>query len=237
MSDITQRLDQVRERIRAAAAQFNRDPAAIGLLAVSKTRPAGDIRQALEAGQRRFGENYLQEALTKIGQLHGSGAEWHFIGRIQGNKTRPIAEHFDWVHSIDREKHARRLNDQRPGGLPPLNICLQVRIDQEESKGGLDPDQAAALIALMPELPRLRLRGLMTLPAPSDDPRIQRRAFRALRELRDRLASTTLPLTTLSMGMSEDLESAIAEGSTLVRVGTAIFGPRQARPANDTTQP
>jgi len=226
MSDIKQRLEQVRQRICAAAARVARDPREIELLAVSKTRPAEDIRQALDAGQRLFGESYLQEALGKIRQLAGTEAQWHFIGRIQSNKTRAIAENFDWVHSIDKAKYARRLNAQRPSDLPPLNICLQIKIDDEESKGGLSPEEAALLVEELPTLPHLRLRGLMTLPAPAEGSEAQRIPFKALRVLRDRLATDQCPLQTLSMGMSGDLEAAIAEGSTMVRVGTAIFGPR-----------
>jgi len=226
MSSIAERLHKVAERIRQTAVAARRDPAEIALLAVSKTRDADDIRAAWEAGQRRFGENYLQEALTKIEALRGSDIEWHFIGHIQSNKTRPIAENFAWVHGVEGLKQARRLNDQRPEGMPPLNICLQVMIDPEESKGGLEPSQAAALLPEIARLPRLRLRGLMTLPAPRDEFAAQRLPFRALRELRDRLATPELPLDTLSMGMSDDLEAAILEGATLVRVGAAIFGPR-----------
>jgi pyridoxal phosphate enzyme (YggS family) len=195
------------------------------LLAVSKTRPAEDILEALACGHRHFGESYLQEALDKIGELRESGAVWHFIGRIQSNKTRPIAENFDWVHSIDKEKVARRLNDQRPDHLPPLNVCLQVMIDQEESKAGLTPQETRELVARFDEFPRLRLRGLMTIPAPAES-EAMRLPFQRLRELRDRMATADRPLETLSMGMSDDLEAAIMEGATIVRIGTAIFGPR-----------
>lgn len=187
---------------------------------------------ALASGQHCFGESYLQEAIDKIDQLRGEEIEWHFIGRVQSNKTRPIAEKFDWVHSIDKLKHAQRLNDQRPDSMPPLNICLQINIDNEETKGGVKPDQAAELIRQISTLPRLRLRGLMTLPSPTDTVDEQRQPFRKLRELRDLLATDELPLDTLSIGMSDDITAAIAEGSTMVRVGTAIFGPRnyQKRP-------
>ncbi len=195
------------------------------LLAVSKTRPAEDILEALACGHRHFGESYLQEALDKIGELRESGAVWHFIGRIQSNKTRPIAENFDWVHSIDKEKVARRLNDQRPDHLPPLNVCLQVMIDQEESKAGLTPQETRELVARFDEFPRLRLRGLMTIPAPAES-EAMRLPFQRLRELRDGMATADRPLETLSMGMSDDLEAAIMEGATIVRIGTAIFGPR-----------
>lgn len=227
MNSIATALGQVRDRIQAAERCFERHPGSVQLLAVSKTRPIADILEAVAAGQRQFGESYLQEALGKIQQLQGKGLKWHYIGRIQSNKTRPIAEHFDWVHSIDKAKQARRLNEQRPDGLPPINVCLQVKIDREESKSGLSPDQAAQLAMEICHMPRLRLRGLMTLPAPAEGLEAQRRPFHALRLLQQRLSTPQLPLDTLSMGMSADLEAAIAEGSTLVRVGTAIFGPRR----------
>ncbi len=181
---------------------------------------------ACACGQRLFGESYLQEAIDKIDQLTGHGIEWHFIGRVQSNKTRLIAEKFDWVHSIDTLKHAQRLNEQRPESLPRLNICLQINIDNEESKGGIKPDTTAELIRQISQLPRLNLRGLMTLPAPRDNIEEQRKPFARLRKLRDQLATDELPLETLSMGMSDDIQAAIAEGATIVRVGTAIFGPR-----------
>ncbi len=181
---------------------------------------------AFTAGQLCFGESYLQEAINKIDQLKDTEIEWHFIGRVQSNKTRPIAEKFDWVHSIDKLKHAQRLNDQRPDSMPPLNICLQINIDNEETKGGIKPEQAAEMIQQISQLPRLKLRGLMTLPSPTHHIDEQREPFHRLRELRDQLATEALPLETLSIGMSDDMEAAIAEGSTMVRVGTAIFGPR-----------
>jgi pyridoxal phosphate enzyme (YggS family) len=226
MTSIRTRLKSVQQRIEQAATQFNRPVEHIQLLAVSKTRPATDIQEALAAGQQQFGESYLQEALEKIQQLSDSNAIWHFIGRIQSNKTRTIAENFDWVHSLYSVKHAQRLNSQRPDHLAPLKICLQINLDSEETKGGIPPSEAAELVASIQELPRLELQGLMTLPAPSDDFDQQRRPFQALRELRDQLATSNLPLETLSMGMSDDLEAAIAEGATIVRIGTAIFGPR-----------
>ena len=187
---------------------------------------------ALAAGQHCFGESYLQEAINKIDQLEDAEIVWHFIGRVQSNKTRPIAEKFDWVHSVDKLKHAQRLNDQRPDSRPPLNICLQINIDNEESKGGIKPEQAAEMVQQISTLPRLQLRGLMTLPSPNETVEEQRLPFRRLRELRNQLATDALPLETLSIGMSDDMEAAIAEGSTIVRVGTAIFGPRnyQKRP-------
>ncbi len=223
---IQDHLGAVRQRIEAAAARYDRDPDSVQLLAVSKTRNADEIRQAAAAGQHRFGESYLQEALEKIQQLKDQEIEWHFIGRIQSNKTKPIAENFHWVHSIDKLKYAQRMNEQRPEQLPPLNICLQVNVDLEESKGGVALEETAEIIAEIQRLPRLRLRGLMAIPAPAADLELQRHPFRILRELRDRLATPELPLETLSMGMSADLEAAIAEGATIVRVGTAIFGPR-----------
>ena len=226
MNSIRTRLETVRERIQQAERKYHREPGAVQLLAVSKTRPASDLMQAIEAGQRLFGESYLQEALEKMRELEHLQAEWHFIGRIQSNKTRSIAENFDWVHSVDKPNLARRLNDQRPAHLRPLNVCLQVKLDQEDSKAGLSPEQAAELATQCHELPRLRLRGLMTLPAVSEDLSAQRRPFRQLRRLQERLSTIEYPLDTLSMGMSGDLEAAIAEGATVVRIGTAIFGPR-----------
>lgn len=226
MPAIQSRLETVRQQIRQAVEKYHRNADTVQLLAVSKTRPVEDILQAVEAGQRRFGESYIQEALGKIEQLGDLGLEWHFIGRIQGNKTRAIAENFDWVHSIDSAKQLRRLNDQRPVQLPPLKICLQIKIDAEESKSGITPQEAGELVKMMPHYPRLALQGLMTLPAPSQQLEAQQKPFRLLRQLRDELATAELPLATLSMGMTDDLEAAIAEGSTLVRIGTAIFGPR-----------
>jgi hypothetical protein len=226
MSAIQSRLNAVRQRIRQAEQTYRREAGSVQLLAVSKTRSAEDIRQAVAAGQCCFGESYLQEALDKMEQLRDLGLEWHFIGRIQGNKTRAIAENFDWVHSIDSLRQIRRLNDQRPARLAPLKICLQIKIDDEESKSGISPGEVRGLIEAMPEYPRLALQGLMTLPAPAAQLDAQRRPFRRLRQLRDELATAGLPLATLSMGMTDDLEAAIAEGATLVRIGTAIFGPR-----------
>lgn len=227
MSSIDYRLTQVNSRIALAETRFQRPPGSVQLLAVSKTHPAAAIREALTAGQNRFGESYPQEALVKIGQLREQPIEWHFIGRIQSNKTRIIAENFHWVHSLDSARHARRLNDQRPADLPPLNVCLQIQVDSEESKGGIASNEAENLIAECVELPRLRLRGLMTLPAPVQGLENQRIAFRRLRLLREQLKSSEIALETLSMGMTDDLEAAIAEGATIVRVGTAIFGPRK----------
>jgi hypothetical protein len=226
MSAIQSRLNAVRQRIRQAEQTYRREAGSVQLLAVSKTRSAEDIRQAVAAGQCCFGESYLQEALDKMEQLRDLGLEWHFIGRIQGNKTRAIAENFDWVHSIDSLRQIRRLNDQRPARLAPLKICLQIKIDDEESKSGISPGEVRGLIEALPDYPRLALQGLMTLPAPAAQLDAQRLPFRRLRQLRDKLATAGLPLTTLSMGMTDDLEAAIAEGATLVRIGTAIFGAR-----------
>lgn len=226
MNSIKDRITQVNERIRVAAEMAQRPVGEINLLAVSKTRPASDIQQAIDANQLWFGENYLQDALAKIEALKVQAVQWHFIGRIQSNKTRPIAENFDWVHSIDSVKHAQRLNDQRPNALPRLNICLQVNVDSEQTKGGFLPQTLEEAIKQITAMPRLALRGLMTIPAPADDFETQRQPFRQLRELRDRLATEAHPLETLSMGMSDDIEAAIMEGATIVRIGTAIFGPR-----------
>ncbi|HUH37581.1 MAG TPA: YggS family pyridoxal phosphate-dependent enzyme [Spongiibacteraceae bacterium] len=217
---------KVQSRIRAAAEAAGRAPGDVGLIAVSKTRPAAAIREAYAAGLHQFGENYLQEALAKQAELADLPLTWHFIGPIQSNKTRAIAEQFDWVHSVDRLKVAQRLSAQRPAGLPPLQLCLQVNISGEVSKSGAAPDALETLAAAVCALPGIRLRGLMAIPAASDDPAIQRAAFARLRALLQRLQRQHPQLDTLSMGMSADLEAAIAEGATLVRIGTDIFGPR-----------
>lgn len=226
MDSIAQRLDSVRARITQAEQQAGRSPGAVQLLAVSKTRPIEDLRAALAAGQRCFGENYLQDALPKIAALADEAIEWHFIGPIQSNKTREIAGHFDWVHSVDRLKIARRLSEQRPADRPPLNLCLQVNTSGETSKSGVMPDQVAGLARAIAELPHLRLRGLMTIPAPAAEFEQQRKPFRRLHQLFEQLNADGLALDTLSMGMTNDMEAAIAEGSTIVRIGTAIFGAR-----------
>ncbi|HZX15953.1 MAG TPA: YggS family pyridoxal phosphate-dependent enzyme [Pseudomonas sp.] len=223
MSTIAENIAKVGVRIREAAQASQRDCATVGLLAVSKTKPAAAIRQAFAAGTRDFGENYLQEALEKQVELSDLPLTWHFIGPIQSNKTKPIAEHFAWVHSVDRLKIAQRLSDQRPTHLPALNICLQVNVSGEASKSGCNPDELPGLAQAVTQLPNLRLRGLMTIPEPTDDPSEQRAAFARLRELQQGL---NLDLDTLSMGMSHDLEAAIAEGATWVRIGTALFGAR-----------
>ncbi|MEN8177047.1 MAG: YggS family pyridoxal phosphate-dependent enzyme [Pseudomonadota bacterium] len=223
---LEERLARVRRRISSAAKTFSCQADRIQLLAVSKTRHVDEIREAARLEQRAFGESYLQEALEKIKQLKDLTLEWHFIGRLQSNKTRSIAEHFDWVHSIASLKHAQRLSDQRPEILPPLKICIQVNTSGEGSKDGHNPDELAGLIERYANLPNLELRGLMTIPAPAETLEAQRRPFKRLRLLRDALRTENMPLNTLSMGMSKDLEAAIAEGSNLVRIGTAIFGPR-----------
>lgn len=219
-------LRAVYARIIRAAENAGRDPAGVRLIAVSKTFPASCVRAAHAAGQRAFGESYAQEALDKMPQLPGD-IEWHFIGPLQSNKTRGVAEHFTWVHSVDRLKIAQRLSDQRPAALPPLQVCLQINVSGEASKSGAHPDEAVAVAHAIAQLPRLALRGLMTVPEPTPDTAVQRARFGQLRRLRDRLAAEGLQLDTLSMGMSDDLESAIMEGATLVRVGRAIFGERR----------
>ena len=229
MTTISANLQAVLARIDAAARQFGRDPHDVVLLAVSKTWPANCVRDAVTAGQRAFGENYVQEGVDKIAELHKLrelGLQWHFIGPLQSNKTRVVAEHFDWVHSLDRLKIAERLAEQRPDSLPPLSVCLQVNVSDEQTKSGVSLTDAPVLAHQIARLPYLKLRGLMAIPAPSDDFSAQRLPFRRLRELYEQLRAEGLPLDTLSMGMSHDLEAAIAEGATLVRVGTAIFGER-----------
>ena len=226
MTPISANLQAVRERIDAAAHRFGRDPAGIALLAVSKTWPADSVRAAAAAGQRAFGENYVQETVEKIAELAPLALEWHFIGPLQSNKTRLVAEHVDWMHSVERLKIAERLSQQRPASLAPLNICLQVNVSGEATKGGCTLEEAPVLAAKIATLPNIRLRGLMCIPEPADDFEAQRQPFRLLRELYDNLRVQGLSLDTLSMGMSHDMEAAIAEGATIVRVGTAIFGDR-----------
>ena len=226
MSTIAENIANVGDRIRHCARAAGRSPDSVTLIAVSKTRPAEDIRAAWAAGIRHVGENYLQEALDKQASLADLDLTWHFIGPIQSNKTKAIAEHFDWVHSVDRLKIAQRLSDQRPAGLPPLNICLQVNISGEDSKSGVRPEQLHALAEAVASMPNLRLRGLMAIPAPGQDEASRRAPLRALREC---LESLALPLDTLSMGMTDDLSEAVAEGATLVRIGTALFGSRDSQ--------
>jgi pyridoxal phosphate enzyme (YggS family) len=226
LQHIRANLSQVQQQIRAAEQRYQRTPGSVNLLAVSKTHTLASIRAAAAAGQHCFGENYWQEAEAKIQALPSAALEWHFIGPIQANKTQGIAELFDWVHSVDRLKIARRLSDQRPADRPVLNICLQVNISAEPSKSGLLPTEVPAIAEAVAQLPRLRLRGLMAIPAPTTDFEQQRRPLRALHDLQQQLQRNGLELDTLSMGMSNDLEAAIAEGATWVRIGTAIFGSR-----------
>lgn len=234
MSSIHENLNAVKEQISAAAKAARRSPNEINLLAVSKTFPPEDIREAHQWGQRMFGENYVQEGVQKIGDLKDLRAdiEWHFIGPIQSNKSRDVAEHFDWVHSIDRLKIAQRLNDQRPDHLPPLNVCIQVNISGEESKSGIQPSEVLNLCSAIAHMPKLKLRGLMSIPEPTDNQAEQKESHRALftifRNLKENPEIQKLPvqLDTLSMGMSSDMTAAISEGSTMVRIGTAIFGKR-----------
>jgi pyridoxal phosphate enzyme (YggS family) len=228
MTDIARHLEAVQQRIANIARSAGRDPHTVELLAVSKTFPADAVRAAHAAGQRAFGENYVQESVAKIDALADlrPELEWHFIGPLQSNKTRPVAERFDWVHSVDRLKIAQRLSEQRPAQLPPLNVCLQVNVSGEASKSGVAPDEAAEVARAIAALPRLVLRGLMSIPEPETDLAAQRAPHRKLRELFERLRAEGLALDTLSMGMSADLEAAVLEGATIVRIGTAIFGAR-----------
>lgn len=231
MSVIRQNLQAVRQRITDAANSAQRDVHGVELLAVSKTFGADAVIAAAEAGQGAFGENYLQEALEKIAEVKATRPdlelEWHFIGPIQSNKTRPIAEHFDWVHSVDRLKIAQRLSEQRPATLPPLNVCLQVNISGEASKSGVLPAETLAVAQAIAALPRLQLRGLMAIPEAVGDAEQQRAPFRQMHALLDQLRAAGLKLDTLSMGMSGDMAAAIAEGATIVRIGSAIFGTRE----------
>ena len=230
MTSVPLNLRQVQGRITGACTAAQRNVDSVTLLAVSKTFGADAVREAYAAGQRQFGENYVQEALDKIAALADLRPQlvWHLIGPLQSNKTRPVAEAFDWVQSVDRLKIAQRLSEQRPADLPPLQVCLQVNISGEASKSGLLPDQVLAVAQSVAALPRLRLRGLMAIPEPAADVAAQRAPHRALRELLGALNAAGLQLDTLSMGMSADLEAAVAEGATLLRVGTAIFGGRGA---------
>ena len=223
MSTIADNIAEVEARIRTAALAVQRDVTGIHLLAVSKTKPAAALREAYAAGIRDFGENYLQEAPAKQVELADLPLCWHFIGPIQSNKTRDIAEHFAWVHSVDRLKIAQRLSEQRPADLPPLNICIQVNVSGEASKSGCTPADLPALAAAISALPRLKLRGLMAIPEPTEARAEQDAAFAQVRTLQE---SLNMGLDTLSMGMSHDLESAIAQGATWVRIGTALFGAR-----------
>lgn len=220
------RLNAVKQRLESACQKAGRAPASVTLLAVSKTRDSDELRTMAALGLHRFGENYLQEALAKIEALRDLDLEWHFIGPLQSNKSKPVAKNFAWVHSVDRLKLAQRLNDQRPAELPPLNICLQVNVSDETSKSGISLAELPELARQVAQFPRLRLRGLMAIPAPADDFETQRQPLRQLREALEQLNREGLQLDTLSMGMSDDLEAAITEGATIVRIGTALFGPR-----------
>ena len=230
---VQERLAAVRERIQTACAQSGRSPDSVRLIAVSKTFPAQAVHAAMVAGQRDFGENYVQEAIAKIAELRsevppqGEQPCWHFIGPLQSNKTRPVAQDFQWVHSIEREKIAARLSEQRDAHLPALQVCIQVNVSGEASKSGVAPAEVERLAAAVAVLPRIALRGLMAVPEPTSDPELQRRRFAHLRSILEHLNASGFGLDTLSMGMSADLEAAIAEGATMVRIGTAIFGERR----------
>ena len=226
MNDIPERLARVHDRIRAAAVASGRRPEDVALLAVSKTKPASDVLAAYHAGQRWFGENYLQDALPKIRELANTDIEWHFIGHMQSNKAPEISRYFAWVHGLDQLRHAERLSERRPAELPPIQACLQVNLSGEASKGGVAPNALPELAHQIHRLPGLRLRGLMTMPDPNSDRETQRRVFARLRGLLVELRGQGLDLDTLSMGMSGDMEDAIAEGATIVRIGTDIFGAR-----------
>jgi PLP dependent protein len=228
MPTIAQNIDTVTSRIHEAARAAGRSPNAVTLVAVSKTWQPQHIRAAAKAGQLTFGENHVQEALPKIKALEDLSLEWHFIGPIQSNKTRAIAEHFAWVHSVEREKIARRLSAARAEGQVPLQVCIQVNVSGEETKSGVAPEDVIGLARAIALLPRLALRGLMAIPRETQDIDEQRSQFRVLRELYDNLIGHGLPVDTLSMGMSHDLEAAVLEGATIVRVGTAIFGERKS---------
>lgn len=225
-STVESTLAQVQQRVRQAELQAKRPAGSVQLIAVSKTFPADAVREAWAAGQRAFGENYVQEFADKVAALHDLAVEWHFIGPIQSNKTRTVAECAHWVHSVDRLKIAERLSAQRPDTLPPLNVCLQINVSGEDSKSGCEPDEAAGLAVAIAGLPRLRLRGLMCIPEPTEDHGRLKKQFALLRSIGEQLGSRGLVLDTLSMGMSADLELAIGEGATMVRVGSAIFGAR-----------
>ena len=239
MRSIHDNLQAVRERIARAALAAGRDPLTVALLAVSKTHAASLVAQAVDAGQRAFGENYVREALEKmdalaenLGKERARALEWHLIGPLQSNKTRLAAARFDWVHSVESEKVARRLSEQRPAGMAPLNVLIQVNVSGESSKSGVAPEQVAGLAKAISSLPNLKLRGLMAIPEPGGDVQTQRLRFSGLRKLLEQLQHRHSTLDTLSMGMSDDMEAAIAEGATLVRIGTAIFGTREKlRPA------
>ena len=228
MQTIAERLDSARKGIDQAATSAHRPPNSIKLLAVSKTKPVSDIMEAYEAGQRMFGENYVQEGVEKVQALaHLSDIEWHMIGPIQSNKTKVVAEHFDWVQSVDREKIAKRLNDQRPANLPPLNVCVQINIDDEQSKSGVKPSELADIITFIQSQENLRLRGLMAIPKADPTADEQNMSLSKLKEIFDHYHNSLTNFDTLSVGMSSDMQAAILNGSTMVRIGTAIFGKRE----------
>jgi PLP dependent protein len=230
--DLSERYVQTQTRIASATTRSGRSPQSVGLVAISKGHPGEALRTLFELGQRDFGENYLQEALPKMQALSDLPIRWHFTGQVQGNKTRVIAEHFDWVHTVDRERIASRLNEQRPPHLAPLNVCIQVKLEDEPGKGGLDPGDVESVARAISQMPRLKLRGLMTLPPPRNSYEEQKLLFDRLAELLRELQTQRFDVDTLSMGMSDDLEAAVAAGATLVRIGTAIFGARaRAAPA------
>ena len=228
--DLSERYAQTQTRIASATTRAGRPPQSVGLVAISKGHPAEVVSELAALGQRDFGENYLQEALPKMQALAALPLTWHFTGQIQGNKTRAIAENFQWVHTVDRERIAARLSDQRSPHLPPLNICIQVSLEDEPGKGGAEPSELAALATSIAQLPRLKLRGLMTLPPPRDSFEQEKQLFDRLADMLHKLRAQGLDLDTLSMGMSGDLEAAVAAGSNLVRIGTAIFGERARTP-------
>ena len=225
-SSIADNITRIRVQIQAACQAAGRAPDSVQLLAVSKTWGTDAVRQAYAAGQTAFGENYIQEAVDKITALRDLPLVWHCIGPIQSNKTRLVAEHFDWVHSVDRLKIAQRLSAQRPAELPPLQVCIQVNVDGGDNKSGVSPQELPALAQAVAALPRLQLRGLMTIPEPAETDAQMRAVHRQAKDLFEQMRAQGLPLDTLSMGMSADMAAAIAEGSTMVRVGTAIFGQR-----------
>lgn len=227
MTTIANNLSTITQRIAAAEREYERETGSVTLLAVSKTQPVSAVEEAMRAGQKCFGENQLQDALTKIEPLQEYDLQWHFIGPIQSNKTQPIANHFAWVHSVDREKIAQRLSDQRSADLPPLNICIQVNVSDESTKAGVRLPDIRPLAEYIAGQPKLALRGLMAIPARHPTFDQQRQALRPLAEAFARLRGDGFPLDTLSMGMTDDLEASIAEGATIVRIGTAIFGPRR----------
>ena len=228
MTDIKENLKKVQERVISAALEAGRDPKGIRVMAVTKKHALEAIRTAMAAGHTDFGENFLQEALPKIKEI-GPGPCWHFIGRLQSNKTKPVAQNFQWAHTVDRWRIAQRLSDQRPDHLPPLNVCVQVNVGGEDTKGGIQPKELAALLDKIARLPRIQLRGLMCIPPHSDDSNTQRGYFALLKNLAQSVHNPPSTWDTLSMGMSSDLESAVLEGATIVRIGTAIFGPRVER--------